>query len=74
MLQADNIVQQRTLHAITAIGSGTGESSVGNQRGQLQDLRKHPTPSNHRPGGKKKADKVGVSEGDPHYDEISIQA
>ena len=28
----------------------------------------------HRPGGKKKADEVGVSEGDPHYDEISINA
>ena len=31
-------------------------------------------PPHHRLGGKKKADEIGVSEGDPHYDEISIQA
>ena len=31
-------------------------------------------PPRHRLGGKKKVDEVGVSEGDPHYDEISIQA
>ena len=31
-------------------------------------------PPRHRPGGKKKADEIGVSEGDPHYDKISIQA
>ena len=80
MLQAGSTVQQRTPRVITAAGSGTGESSVGNPRGQLQDLRKHPTPSQpprHRPGGKKKADErklKGVSEGDPHYNEISIQA
>ena len=31
-------------------------------------------PPRHRLGGKKKVDKVGVSEGDPHYDKISINA
>ena len=31
-------------------------------------------PPRHRSGGKKKADEVGVSKGDPHYDEISRQA
>ena len=47
MLQAGNTAQQRTLRAIPVRESGTGESSAGNPRGQLQALRKHPTPSNH---------------------------
>ena len=39
--------------------------------------KKTPNPQQlprHRPGGKKKVDEVGVSEGHPHYDEISINA
>ena len=31
-------------------------------------------PPHYRLGGKKKADEISVSEGDPHYDKISIQA
>ena len=77
MLQAGNTAQQRTLCAIPVRELGTGESSAGNSRGQLQAPKKTPNPQQppcHHPGGKKKVDKVGVSEGDPHYDEISINA
>ena len=37
-------------------------------------LPKLQHPPHHYLGGKKTTDEVGVSEGDPHYDEISIQA
>ena len=78
MLQAGDTAQQRTLRAIPVRESDTGESSAGNPRGQLQDPRKHPTPRNHLAIVQEErrflADEIGVSEGDPHYDEISIQA
>ena len=75
MLQAGSIVQQRILCAITAVGSGTGESSAGKCKRTAPGSKKTPNPQqppHHRPGGKKKADEVGVSEGDPHYNKISI--
>ena len=50
------------------------KSKPGMKRSHNPQQQSGHQPSGHRKGGTKKADEVGVSEGDPHCDEITIHA
>ena len=72
-LQGDSTAQQRTLPATLARRLVTGSRSAGSltrpripTRNQSQPQRRH--------GGRRRAGEVGVSEGDPAFDEAMIHA
>ena len=73
---ADNIAQHRTPHAAAATSKGTRELNVGKLRSQTQAPRDLTTLQGNLEFRKwgKNTDEVGVSEGDPYCDEITIHA
>ena len=72
-LQEESTTQQRTLPTTLATRSVTGSRSAGSLN-KAKDAHKKPkSQSQHQHGGRRRADEVGVSEGDP-FDEVMIHA
>ena len=69
-LQGESTAQQRTPPATLARRLVTGSRSAGKSN-KAKDAHKKPkSQPQTRHGGRKMADKVGISEGDPAFDEL----
>ena len=73
-LQGESTAQQRTLPATLARRLVTGSRSAGSLTRPRMPTRNPGHNLNGRHGGRKRADEVGVSEGDPAFDEVMIHA
>ena len=72
-LQEESTVQQRTLPATLARRLVTRSRSAGSLN-KAKDAHKKPKSQPQRRHGRRRADEVGVSEGDPAFDEVMIHA
>ena len=73
-LQGESTAQQRTLPATLARRSVTGSRSAGSLTRPRMPTRKLKSQHQWQHGGRRRADEVGVSEGDPAFDEVMIHA
>ena len=72
-LQGESTAQQRTLPATLARRLVTGKQKC-RKSNKAKDAHKKPkSQPQWGHGGRKRADEVGISEGDPAFDEIMIQ-
>ena len=70
----ENTAQQRTPPAILTRRLVTGSKSIGSLTRPRMPTKKNKSQTQYPNGGRKRADEVGVLEGDPAFDEVMIHA
>ena len=73
-LQGENTAQRRTPLVMLARMLVTWKQKCRKSNKAKDSNKKAKSQFCHRPGGREKADEVGVLDGDPTFDEITIHA